>query len=968
MERIKGWMCGSLSPDGRRRDYYFLFTMFFCATAFLCFFWFLFSGKSLIWKADGWTQHFKALVYYAEYLRKIFRTLFTEGRLIVPEWDFYIGEGSDILNALHYYVIGDPIVLPAVFVPTNFLHYFFSFSCILRLYLAGIAFSAFCFGMGKRNRLAILTGALTYSFCTWAIMGAARHPYFVNPMIALPLMLLGIEKILRKEKPYLFIVVTALSSASNFYFFYIIVLLAVLYTLVRLFFLYIFAGSRREAAFPANAGRPGSSRAGLPPLWERLKKAFVSLLHLGLMALIGIAIAGVLFLPMLFMFLGDSRISIAQPFHLFYPLSYYSELPGTLVSGETPYWMCMGFTAPCVLALIWLFLKKGSSRFLRTLVLICLGIMLLPIGGRIFNGMSYMVNRWCFAFALLSAYILVCAWDELFALSKKEWRKLGIGAAVYMALCLILDYSRKPAVITGIVLLLAAVLVLRFALRREKDLKRMQVLMFILAAAGSVNVSFWLFAPFGDNYIEEFVENGEVWSKWEDNEYAAVKDASGDAYTRMSGRSLAENANIFRELSSTQYYWSISSPYVNRFRTDLAMRETMYSRFMGYDDRTAPLTLSGVLYYSVPKDSRKGLPFGFSPAGSEVSSPAGDRAVYKNDYALPLVYSYGACFSKDFWDSCNPAQKQQALLEAAFAEEQPEGIAAVSPELSDHLVLFDVKCIGKDVSLTEDGVTTTAKGARIVLTLRKAAKASEIYVGFEGLAFAPTAGYDLYFGDEAADPLSLYDPEDWDSLSGEKQDSLRREKLYWNPVKNADILFKSSAGTQKTLKYRQPDAAYSSGRDSYLANLGYQKKAVTKISITFSACGRYSFDSLRVYAVPMKGYRGRIAELGKYKPEELSVGGDEVCFRMTVDETRLLCLAIPFSKGWEASVDGAAAEVYCLNDRYLGIVVPPGGHRILFRYHRPFGRAGFVLTILGFAAFLAVILLERRVSGCGREQ
>ena len=52
----------------------------------------------------------------------------------------------------------------------------------------------------------------------------------MNPMIYFPFMILGMEKIIRKEKPYLFIVSAAVSAASNFYFFYIIVILAVVMT------------------------------------------------------------------------------------------------------------------------------------------------------------------------------------------------------------------------------------------------------------------------------------------------------------------------------------------------------------------------------------------------------------------------------------------------------------------------------------------------------------------------------------------------------------------------------------------------------------------------------------------------------------------------------------------------------------------------------------------------------------------
>ena len=207
--------------NGKRRTYYMTYSVLFIVLAFCCFSWFIVSGKSLIWQIDGWNQHFKALVYYAQYLRRIIRTLLFEHQLVIPEWDFNIGEGGDILTALHYYVIGDPIAMLSVFVPTRVMHYFFSASCVLRLYLSGIAFSMLCFGTGLRDRYGIMAGALTYSFCMWGLTNAARHPYFLNPMIYFPLIILGIEKIIKK-KPYLFIIMVTISAVSNFYFFYMI--------------------------------------------------------------------------------------------------------------------------------------------------------------------------------------------------------------------------------------------------------------------------------------------------------------------------------------------------------------------------------------------------------------------------------------------------------------------------------------------------------------------------------------------------------------------------------------------------------------------------------------------------------------------------------------------------------------------------------------------------------------------------
>lgn len=224
-----------LNNDKHKNNYYIVYSIIFLLLISFIFSWYIVSNRSLIWCGDGWLQHYKAYIYWAKYLRKIIRELLANHRLIIPDWDYNIGEGSDIVNALHYYVIGDPLAFFAVLVPTRYMHYFYSFSCILRLFLAGVSFSALAFGTGRSNRYGILAGSFTYCFCLWALTNAARHIYFLNPMIYFPFMILGIEKIIKKESPYLFIAFTAVSAVSNFYFFYMIVILTIVYVMVRLY-------------------------------------------------------------------------------------------------------------------------------------------------------------------------------------------------------------------------------------------------------------------------------------------------------------------------------------------------------------------------------------------------------------------------------------------------------------------------------------------------------------------------------------------------------------------------------------------------------------------------------------------------------------------------------------------------------------------------------------------------------------
>lgn len=128
-----------------RQLYYFVYSILFAITTLVVFSWYFLKGNFLIWTVDGFAQHYKALVYYSEYIRNIIIDFSSYHELIIPHLDFSIGEGSDILQTLHYYVIGDPFSVFSIFIPTRFMYLYYTFAVLLRIYLAGIAFSVLCF-------------------------------------------------------------------------------------------------------------------------------------------------------------------------------------------------------------------------------------------------------------------------------------------------------------------------------------------------------------------------------------------------------------------------------------------------------------------------------------------------------------------------------------------------------------------------------------------------------------------------------------------------------------------------------------------------------------------------------------------------------------------------------------------------------------------------------------------------------
>ena len=147
-----------------RIRFYLLYTLIFGLFAIVFFSPFTVAGKSLIWKYDGLSQHFNAFVYLGDWVREILHNLFVEHQLIVPMWEFGIGYGADVFSTLQYYVLGDPIALLSVITPAAHAEVMYGFAIVLRLYLAGLVFCAFCRKMNC-GRAASLCGASYHPVC-----------------------------------------------------------------------------------------------------------------------------------------------------------------------------------------------------------------------------------------------------------------------------------------------------------------------------------------------------------------------------------------------------------------------------------------------------------------------------------------------------------------------------------------------------------------------------------------------------------------------------------------------------------------------------------------------------------------------------------------------------------------------------------------------------------------------------------
>lgn len=884
--------------------------------------------ETYIWNVDGWEQHFKAYVYNGQYFRELIKNIFVNHSFVIPQWDFSIGEGADVLGTFNYYSMGDPFAFFAFLSPTKYMHIYYGAMVLLRLYLAGLSFSLYCSYMGKKGKY-IFPGALCYVFCYWGIYNAVRHPFFLNPLIYYPLILLGIEKIIKKEKPYVFILTVTVSALSNFYFFYMIVLLTILYVVVRAVFLY---------------GKDV----------KRWGKLILTLLGY---SILGLLMSFITFLPVLNFFISDSRFESGNVYRLIYPFSYYSKLPGLFTIEGDKFWTCLGFAVPVLFAIILLFKQKKQNRELKAYFVIGLIMMIVPFFGQFLNGMSYMCNRWIFAFALLCCYIFVHMLPELISLKNEETKSLSKWFALYLIVSIVGVLPKVGKIIT--VALLGGAVLLALSLKKcSKAHKEMTILAVVLLAI--LGNAFWKYSTFGDKYAKESVSRYTAENDLFSDETTVIKEiGENDGFLRYCGEGLEYNANTLEGISFTGLYWTLTNDYASKFRADLGLPITsiLPHKFQGYDGKSNLVHLSSADFYVLPVSME--LQSNIVPEGFSLAGKTDEYLTYINSNPLPLGYTYDKSVNYKDWLKLDLNQRQEILSKAVILDKTIDNqVSTDLIKLNSKKIDYTIDCKQDEVNVYKDKFVVMKPGASITLKFNTI-NAAEAYINIKGLEYSGASEFQLYYGDEKYDPEDIYSKEKWDSLATKDRFRIIRNFVFWTKSTSKVWLdFRSNEGVHKQINYFTPDYSYYSGQKDFSINLGVADNGTDSIDITFENIGVYSFDSVDVVSMPVDGLSRDIEELKKDSLFDVELSTNKVVGNINCNKDEVLLLTIPYSKGWIAYVDGEESPILNANGQYMGIELSKGEHNIKLVYRTPLLKEGAIICIIAWIAFALLIIIN----------
>ena len=880
----------------QRKYCYGVYTLMFllmCIVAFLPFFT---EGKSFVWGAgveDGLSQHFSALAYYGEALREFFRNLLA-GHPKLVMWDMSLGYGADILSTLNYYAIGDPLNLLYGFVSPKNTETMYDFMILLRMYLAGITFIIYARKMKKRSYGTVI-GALVYVFSGFCFRLGLRHPFFINPMIYFPLLCLGIEKIYQRERPYVFIFAVCVSAMSNYYFLYMLTIFAVIYAWIR-FYKYT-----EE---------------------NKMKNFCLTILKFGMYYTLGIAMAAVILLPSVIGFLGNGRYGKGVDWKslIVYPGKYYLLFIENFIgygnmgsNTNAGYLPIVG-----IVVLFTLFSQRMKHKKYRVAFIASIIALILPIFGYAFNGFSYANNRWAFALSFIVALLTAEMYPRLFVMSKRQQIGIGAGIIIYTVFCIIVNASGEEILknkgIMAACGLIAVFYILLLIFQRlgydtQKRIVRVSMAILLLISVGVHG--YYRFDPKGYAYTQEFMDQGQAYRTLKEDNIRMLSKVNDPSVYRVHAEGYRyKNYGLINHLNTISGYYSITAKCVTDTIKGYDTLGMQYAdKYKGVDQRLGLLSLAGVKYITVAHNSQVAKDVsskGDVPYGVEKQSKKGNITLYKNKYALPFAYAYDSYMTEQQYEQLNGIGKEQAMLAQIVLNQHPADKEIQHNEQRNNP---DIQTI----SLPETRISSP-KGKKYADITVPVEKDKETYLYFKNL---------VYHGKKNGNDNFI--------LTGRK---------------GTKGILVTQNDVQQKIHIQSTFNPYYFGRKDYIVKINHQtSKAKEKVRLNFLSPGEYEFDDISLITVPKKDVLVRLKERKENSMKQIQYEGNHFRGVYHAKKDQILCVTIPYSKGWKATVNGNRTKIYKANGMFMGIIMKKGTQSVKLYYETPGLKIGACISL-----------------------
>ena len=643
--------------------------------------------------------------------------------------------------------------------------------------------------------------------------------------------------------------------------------------------------------------------------------------------LLGIGLGCVILVPIVFAFSGSARTGGVTPFAntwFAYPLDFYKEL-------------LIGYVFPVYSANFWCVLVYPSAAFLglfafgkknRQMVwlLVWFGILSLvlwiPLGGLAMNGFSYVSHRWIFGYGFVMALLLVFGIEHAECI---RWKPFLIYSGLFFILAfLFVKNGGSPKRAAGFALIFVIQALALFFLKKGKALVvALCVLSSIILSANT------LYSQSGYHYSSSFQETGSALSQMSDLSEVQMQplETPGSFFRVEGDTTQVTNWGMVTGRNGTNSYFSLTKREMHDYALDMENPDLKFSSwYNGLGDRAMLMSLGCVRYFAKAQDSVLAVPYGYSL----VETAEGLGTLYETPYAMPIGYTYDSLITEEAWNRLSAIEKQQALMQAALLSEKEEAWC-----------LENGICNNTDLSFVQEPLPYTLVSTQGVWWNREEGKllveegGGEISLQFESRPNSETylriCGYDIE--PSGAELLHFY--------AGLEGTELK--KIYCTSS------LSSWNGKLKNFLVSVTD----NGQPS--------KPQIAKLSFPFA--GEFILKDLEMYTLPMENFSRQALER-KQESMEADLIHNQLTGRIHVSGNRILCVSIPYSKGWTAKVDGVSVPVWKCNDLYLGVFLEAGDHHVQLSYETPGLLFGAAVSLFSFFVLLGILLSEKILKNC----
>lgn len=595
---------------------------------------------------------------------------FKTGEFIFYDTNTFLGANNIGCNSFYY--LFDPFFFPILLFPREFVPQGMAVLTIFKMATGGIAFYVYIrkFNVSKSSSRVAST---MYAFCGW-VTWYLWFNFFTEIIICFPLILLGVEKVLKKETPFLLISSIALVGFVNYFFMFTLVLCAFFYAIVRYF-----------QRFSQNTVKDNLKILGIGALSFVIGLMLCSVVVIpsALVALTSDRASGSDYIPLLQAAIKENRWDLVFNYlftwqnvdggrdfrslfpiiEFFYPVTSDRGTPLTKFGNET-YDNIAGslfcYTPSMILLVPALIRSCKEKKWSHVPIALTFVLMLCtPFAYYLMHGFTKPYSRWTlFVTICLIAYIGIYL-DKL--KDEPKWSILtgggfalgGIIAGAFAANHIVTTESnfteRVPIFLVMGIALFEASLVIAFIFFVRKKPKFNLILNGIVALEAIAMGTFTIFGHGLSPYV--YANNGLV----NNNAlYALTSKMNNDdkgyyrSYSGITGDS-AKNDGMRNDFNSASFFHSVYNFNVKNFADWSAITGSKNGWSGTYVEKRVGLdTFLGMKYYYILKENleyerlnqtyRPNVPFDYVDISSQY--PSDKYYVYENQNHIEFAFSY----------------------------------------------------------------------------------------------------------------------------------------------------------------------------------------------------------------------------------------------------------------------------------------------------------------------------------------